>query len=488
MSGPLPPPSPTGVRVAGDDYQWLHAWIGCLQVLSDAERPPSNPVVAVGVETGDGNVDDVVLYRQAPPHTYIQVKYAVDSTTPLTTEYLTRPSDSGGPSILNRIARTWNTLIADGTPADLAVVTNRLPDPADVLLGDRDARTGYLMPRSGAGGPRSERGRARAVWAASADIDDLQLQALMSALRFDYGRDLAGLVQAAGLRMLVEGLRGDAAAVYAGADWVAAQVKNGHRRLDLAAVLAAVEERSLRVEPAWTPVSIATLVPDPLASQAHWALDWVDRFAGETPYAKRHPAAPATWAQLQADLERLPDAVAQHPRIAITGSLRQATAFTAGAALRMVTGVDVAVAQRGVLWSSTAAYAAQESPAVTVHDVGQGSNVAISVEIATSITDDVLTYIREQKLLVDRLFVMTPPQGPKDSAVADASAANALAVGIRDQARRATRGADQAHLFLAGPMGLALLLGHRWNRVTASTVVYEDLAADGYAAAFTVAG
>jgi hypothetical protein len=34
-------------------------------------------------------------------------------------------------------------------------------------------------------------------------------------------------------------------------------------------------------------------------------------------------------------------------------------------------------------------------------------------------------------------------------------------------------------------MGLALLLGHRWNRV-APTVVNEDLAQLGYEAAFTV--
>lgn len=35
-------------------------------------------------------------------------------------------------------------------------------------------------------------------------------------------------------------------------------------------------------------------------------------------------------------------------------------------------------------------------------------------------------------------------------------------------------------------MGLALLLGHRWNRLTASTIVYEELGADSYEAAFTV--
>ena len=34
-----------------------------------------------------GNVDDVVLYRRFPPHTYTQVKYTVDSSTPVNTDY-----------------------------------------------------------------------------------------------------------------------------------------------------------------------------------------------------------------------------------------------------------------------------------------------------------------------------------------------------------------------------------------------------------------
>ena len=69
--------------------------------------------------------------------------------------------------------------------------------------------------------------------------------------------------------------------------------------------------------------------------------------------------------------------------------------------------------------------------------------------------------------------------------VASPENACALAIGIREAARRAVRGHSKVHLFLACPMGLALLLGHGWNRV-APTVVYEDLAALGYEAAFTV--
>lgn len=488
MTGPLPRPGPTGVRISGDAYQWLHAWTSCVRMLTDAHRPADNRLIGIGVETKDGNVDDVVHYRQQPPNTYAQVKYAVDSSTPLGTAYLTAPSDSGGPSILAMAAKSWAVLAAGGQPVDLAIVSNRLPDPSDLLLAGRDARTGLLMPRAGAGGPKSARGAARAVWADAADLDDQGLQDLLSTLRFEYGHDLQRVMDTASLLMFVEGLRGDAPAVHAGAGWVARQVSDGHRRLDVPMVLAAVDELSLRSEPAWTPVSVATLKPDPLAADALWAVDWVDRFAGDNPSAKRRPLPPATWVGLQADLDYLPEAVAGHPRVAFTGSFRQATAFTAGAALRMVTGTDVAVVQRGQLWQSTTPYSAPVNPDVAVHQVGQGDEVAISVEVATSITEDVLAYITAEQLPVDRLVVLTPPGGPKDSSVPDASAANALAIGVRDQARKSTRGAERTHLFLAGPMGLALLLGHRWNRVTAATTVYEDLGGPGYEAAFTCAG
>jgi hypothetical protein len=43
------------------------------------------------------------------------------------------------------------------------------------------------------------------------------------------------------------------------------------------------------------------------------------------------------------------------------------------------------------------------------------------------------------------------------------------------------------HLFLIGPLGLAVLLGHRWNAI-APTVVYEDVRGQlGYEAAFHIA-
>ena len=78
-----------------------------------------------------GNLDDVVLYRAAAPHSYWQVKYAVDATTLVNTEYLLEPSRSGGPSILTKVAAAWRKLTQDGTEVELALVTNRVMDPRD---------------------------------------------------------------------------------------------------------------------------------------------------------------------------------------------------------------------------------------------------------------------------------------------------------------------------------------------------------------------
>lgn len=485
-SGPLPAPGRTGVRITGDHYQWLIAWEGCLAALHDASRGAPNPVVAVGVETDSGNLDDVVLYRAQPPHTYMQVKYAVDSSTPVNTDWLIAPSKSSGPSILRKIASTWKDLSADGGPVDLRIVTNRAPDPADVLIAGRDARTKLLLPRASTQGPSSQRGQARAAWATAADLDPIHLLQLLEVLVFDTSRELQGVLEVITLKMLALGLRGDDAAVAAAADWVAAQVRSGYRRLEVGTIQQAVEDMGLHAGPARAVLSVATLKPDPIAEDAAHALDWVDRFEGADAYSKRRPLSPATWQQLQQDINAIPSHLVGVSGVLLTGSLRQATAFAVGASLRMVSGIDVAVVQRGQSWASEDRYDAPITPAMTPCEIGNGPDLAVAIEVATTIGKDVATYIREIDLPVGRLMILSPPDGPRDDSVSGASAANALAVGVRDKVRRAVKGHRRVHLFLAGPMGLSLLLGHRWNRI-APTTAYEDLGATlGYEPAFTI--
>ena len=133
-------------------------------------------------------------------------------------------------------------------------------------------------------------------------------------------------------------------------------------------------------------------------------------------------------------------------------------------------------------WASDAHYTNPITPTVAEHDIGQGEDVAIAVEVATTITTDVQGFLQDHRVPVGRLVVLVSPGGPRDNAVSGSERACALAVGLRDAARRAAHSHSRVHLFLTTPMGLALLLGHRWNRV-APTIVYEDLAALGYEAA-----
>jgi hypothetical protein len=487
---PLPAQSPTSVRITGDHYQWLIAWTGCLTLLRENAIHAANPVIAVGVEAdGAGNLDDVVLRRRTPPHTYSQVKYTVSSATPVNEEYLTKPSPTGGPSILKKIAKTWRTLTADGIDVDFAIITNRAPDPSDPLIAVRDARTQLLLPKAADGTARSKTGQARTRWAQNAGLTDTELHDLLSRLRFDLSRELAHVHEHLQLLMAVCGLRNDSHAVDEGANWVAQQVRNGHRTITLDMVKAAVDTLDLRTGPAHAILSIATLKPDPLADEADHTINWIDRFETDSAYTKRRPLAPATWTQLQNDVESAPAHLPGRSDVSVSGSLRLAPAFLTGTAFRMVTGADLAVLQRGELWSTRDTYDADCEPTVNEHDIGQGDDLAIGINVtvkAHDFTQDVLEYLREQNIPASRLLILTPPAGPQDRSVLDSHAANALAVGIRDALRRPARTHPRIHLFLACPMGLALLLGHRWNRLR-PTVVYEDVGtADVYEPAFFV--
>ena len=308
---------------------------------------------------------------------------------------------------------------------------------------------------------------------------------LLAVLDFDLARDRMHVEETVKLTMFAAGLRSDDLALAAGADWVAEQVVAGQRELRLDAIQHAVSSRELRSGPTRAIVSIATLTPDRLAAQAAYAIDWVDRFDGPDAYAKRRPKAPATWQQLQAEIEDIPARLGAATHVAITGSLRLAPAFTVGTALRMVTNTDIAVMQRGTPWASDAPYSTAITPTSTEYDIGQGQDAAIAIEVATTMAADVQAFLQDPYIPVGRLVVLRPPGGPRDNAVTGPEQACALAVGLRDAARRAAHGHPRVHLFLATPMGLALLLGHRWNRV-APTIVYEDLAALGYEAAFTI--
>lgn len=472
-------PSASGVRIAGDDYQWLHVWRVCMEALHhDLANNNDNPTIAVGVEEpGVGNGDDVVRHRLRHPHAYTQVKYAVDNRTAVGLTYL---DDEG---ILKKMVAAHKTLTADGAPVEMRLVTNRTNDPGDVLLRDRDGRDGRLVPRAAQGGPNSERGKARRAWAAAADADESTLMAFLEDLHLDIAYDLPRLRHEVSLLMTANGLRSDDNAVNQGADWVAGQVIAGHRRLTLADIKRAVATLDLQAGSPWTTVSIATIKHDELAGQAAVSIDWVDRIAGDKPWHRVAPTPPHTWADLAADIATVPNRLEGARRILVGGHMRQATGFLLGAELRRVLRYEVGIRQGDQLWTS------EETTVNFPLDVNEqpacsGSDTALIVNVATDAADEAIEWIRRTELPVATIVTTTPSTGAGPRALTTAVAANSLAVAIRDVARRHA-GSGALRLFLIGPLGLAVLLGHHWNRV-ATTHIYEHLGARDYIHAFTV--
>jgi hypothetical protein len=64
----------------------------------------------------------------------------------------------------------------------------------------------------------------------------------------------------------------------------------------------------------------------------------------------------------------------------------------------MVTNTDLAVVQRGQLWSSDTPYSTPATPTITSHDLNVGQELGVAIEVATPITSDVLSFTRDHEL------------------------------------------------------------------------------------------
>jgi hypothetical protein len=120
--------------------------------------------------------------------------------------------------------------------------------------------------------------------------------------------------------------------------------------------------------------------------------------------------------------------------------------------------------QLGTLWSSTDTDHVLDEPPTILHDtvVDTGADLAIAIDPSP----DVSAYLPAVPT-VGRYIALSLGPGPGRRMITSSAHATATAVGIRDLVRQLARehGAQRLHLFLAVPHGLALLLGHLWDRM-----------------------
>lgn len=155
--------------------------------------------------------------------------------------------------------------------------------------------------------------------------------------------------------------------------------------------------------------------------------------------------------------------------------------FAVGRALPDVRGWVLSLDQRAIEWRTDATPARVSPRILSQIDLGAGADLALGIGLTHDPTHDIVRYLRETNHPAGRLLVLGPDTEPGPHAVPNASRATAWARASRERARRSVAevGAQRVHLFIPGPAGIALFLGHQWNLMP-NTTLYEHLR-PGYA-------
>lgn len=467
----VPGRSPSGVRIAGDEYQHLVAWNEALVAIRG-----DSDATAVTVEAPDaGNVDDVVVAYRAQRTKYVQVKHAVDARTPVGADNLITPS--GTASLLGRFHRSWNALRSGGSRPDMRLVTDREADPADAAMGCLDRRTELLVPDIARPACRG----ARRAWAEHLGVDEEELVAFLGDLRFMTGRPLAAEVERCDTLMWALGMATGRTARDAALGFMRDWVQERERRIGVDALREAMYERVGRHAEPGALFIVEGVDDDPHPEDADVLVRYVERYVGDEPNLRRVFRDRADWDAVAGAIDAAAQELRQRDvhRVIVRGTLRLPAWFATGAALRHVRGFSIAAVQHGDIWASEAAGASAGLVERRVSErPSRGNDLVVAVGVATDPTAAVERFVDAADLPVGRVAVVLPGRGPGPEAVRDAAMAASMAVGIRDQVRDLLEEApaERIHLFLAAPGGLALLLGHRWNALR-PTSVYEHLGA-----------
>jgi hypothetical protein len=479
--------APTGARVAGDDFQFLVTATAALRALHDPRG-----LVRFAMEARDEEpLDDLVIRFSRPPHEHTQIKFCVDASTPLRCADL-RAAGRSGRSTLQRIYERWSTLRERDLNPGLVLLTARQIDPTDPVLCQRNTQTELLVPQAllaTATAAIEEWG----IWEEHLGIDREMLRSFLTSFAIRTGYSERAVRELLVARLFAHGLRSDDEAVALVVSGVRNWVKGPRPSFDRAELAAAIDDLSVGAQRSAIHVSLSVIDKDPKAAAATHAVDVTDIYGSEIPaFERRRPADARAWADrvgpaFEAVRQQVVDSGER--RLFVTGAMRLACWFLAGASFRDATGFTVFCRQPQQEWDSSSETGAPEEldEQLTAFDRGQ-SDIAVALSITHPIAAEVEAYVRTEVPSVEWVASLSVRQPGKD-AVRDGSHALALALTIQRQIQRliARTSAQSLHVFLGCPAGLALFVGHRWNRLRPTTV-YEDAGAGrGYFPTFHVA-
>ena len=478
--------APRAAAIRGDDYQHAIGWYWACQALDDPD------IASVSIEdAAGGHFDDVVVRRRQGPDLYWQVKSSNYGSATIGEAWLLTPVTARGLSPLQHFHATWRELRETGKPFELTLITNRGYDPADAVLRLRDLKSEKIaITALAAVGPRSPAGRERQRWADHIGVDAHELAQFLGSLCWRSGAAESSWDQQARHLMRLAGLRADDDAITLGKALVRGWVTDGAGPVARDDIRRAVAVAGLLARSGTLVLAVHAIDRQPTATPANVEIDLVDLYDGADPFSRVQLRDRADWNSKvgPAILGAARDLEAYATRrVHVTGSMRLPLWFAVGRALPDVRGWVLSLDQRTHEWSTDAAPEDIAARVLTETSIGSGHDLAVAISVTHDVTTDVARFVGEAGLPVGMLLALGPPSDPGDHAVTSAGWAVAWARSAREQARRAATalGATHAHLYLAAPAGLAMMLGHQWNLMP-STTIYEHLR-PGYAPTITVA-
>lgn len=477
--------SASGARIRGDDYQHLFAWIQVLRAIQ-----VGSDIVEIGIEDPEaGNADDVTVYRDGGGREYYQVKSSVETREAADIEWLITPSRAGGPSILQGFYSLWASE-GDGRRPKLYLVTNRLALDGDPILSRRDGRDGKVARGVRLAAPKSKTGVARKRLADHLQVREEEVHLFLDDLSFKLGKTNDDWMELAKPLMFAAGLRHDEGAVTEGMRIVRDWVTGGQRKLTAADLRRTVEHLKRTDDLPAASLLIQAIDRDPLPDASTIVLDWANSFPGDEARVRRLPHHKALWNdEFRPELRKAAQELRGQGQtnVLVRGYMRLPTWFAAGVELNRTAGFQVTAFQGQTPWSSEGTLSDISIEQVAT-SLGIGEDIAIGLALAFDLSPDVLAYLRELETGVGHYVCLQPVGGANNQAIHSAAQARCWAYEVRDSIRRLVQEyrPKRIHLFLAGPHGATLLLGHLWDRMP-PTQLYEDLGpAKGYGPSYLI--
>jgi hypothetical protein len=481
LDSAVPQPSASGARLTGDDLQHAIAWYHALLSIQ-----PTAKIASISVEAANaGNVDDVVIRRTTPPDDYLQIKASVSAKTPASMKWLTSPGARGGPSILKRFHDFYSTATATGSAPTLHLITTRSIDPDDPILTlrDRNERVADALRRASS----AKVIEARRAAGEHLGLSEEELFAFLDDVRIRTDASEAQWIERISHLGIALGLDSSELAATLGIAEVREWVKTSRIEKTPADVEAAINRLGLRRGEPWETLVVQALDQEPNVKEAAVALDWVAHFAGDQARTRRGLKDPGGWnTVLRSDLIAA-EAALGSKRILVRGYARLPVWFAVGTQLARTRGYHVGTIQSGKLWSSECNAPGSPSLIPTcIHPPQEGEPLALSIAVSADPSAEASTHLQAIGTTMGHLR-LAPAEGASSQAIISPEHAWSTALKLRDEVRRivATLRPPAVHLFLATPGGLALLLGHVWDRMPL-TQTYEDLGPNGYQPAFII--